>query len=88
MFARKPRPRRKTSIAALRGDTGPNLEAFTARRRVNEGMAIARLEYDDNDGGVRGSALDQESRGGCGDLNSTSAFCCGACSRLPLHVSG
>jgi hypothetical protein len=43
MLARKPRPRRTSSIAALREGAGPNLEALTARRRVHEGIAVARL---------------------------------------------
>jgi hypothetical protein len=69
MLARKPRPRRASPVAALRGGSGPNLEALAARWSINEGMAIARLAYDDDDSGVRSSALDEENHGGVRDSN-------------------
>jgi hypothetical protein len=61
MLARRLQSRRASSIAALRGCAGPDLEALTVRRRVDSGMTIARLAYDDDDGAVRGSAPDEES---------------------------
>jgi hypothetical protein len=40
------------------------MEALTGRRRVSEGEAAARVAYDDDDDGLRGSVLDEEGREG------------------------
>jgi hypothetical protein len=67
MLVRTPRPRRASSSTAPRGaaGAGANQDALAARRRVSEGVAAARLAYDDDEEDEFGKALEEESgRGG------------------------
>jgi hypothetical protein len=41
-----------------------NMKALTGRGPVSEGVAAARIAYDDDDDGLRGSVLDEEGREG------------------------
>jgi hypothetical protein len=55
IHARTPRP-----PASPRRGADADLEALTGRRRVSEGEAAARVAYDGDDDGLRGSVLDKE----------------------------
>jgi hypothetical protein len=62
MLARTPRSRPSWSPASLRTGVDAEIEALAGRRRVSEGVATARIAYDDDDDGLRGSVLDEEGR--------------------------
>jgi hypothetical protein len=64
MLARTPRSRRLWSPTSLRTGVDADMEALAGRRRVSEGVAAARIAYDDDNDGLRGSVLDEEGREG------------------------